>query len=233
MKVNSSRSAPSIPECTNGKVDTEISFNKTRRMMFISFVLLVLFTIVSLFTLDVIIAEYCKSLYSYVEIRRWIKTISKFGIAIYYLVFTFLCFVIFKYIKKDNLWTNRSMFVFVSIASTGILISLLKFIFGRYRPKMLFTEQLYGFSFFELKGKMTSFPSGHAGTIVAFMLCLYFINPRYKAIYLTVALVIVASRVILCHHYLSDVVFGAYLAVICTVCLKHFFEKKGLSISPG
>jgi hypothetical protein len=48
---------------------------------------------------------------------------------------------------------------------------------------MFFEEQLYGFDFFQLKGKITSFPSGHASTIVALMLSLYFINPKYRVIY--------------------------------------------------
>ena len=95
---------------------------------------------------------------------------------------------------------------------------------------MFLEEQLYGFKFFQLKGKLTSFPSGHASTIVALMLALYFISPKYRAIYFAIALVIVISRVLVCHHYLTDVVFGSYLAVLTTVCLKHFMEKSGLPI---
>jgi undecaprenyl-diphosphatase len=57
-----------------------------------------------------------------------------------------------------------------------------------------------------LKGKITSFPSGHASTIVALMLALYFISPKYRVIYFIIAFVIVISRVFVCHHYLTDVV---------------------------
>ena len=39
-----------------------------------------------------------------------------------------------------------------------------------------------------------------------------------------------ANWVLVCHHYLTDVVFGSYLAVVTTVCLKHFMEKSGLPI---
>jgi membrane-associated phospholipid phosphatase len=62
------------------------------------------------------------------------------------------------------------------------------------------------------------------------MLALYFISPKYRAIYFAIALVIAISRVLVCHHYLTDVVFGSYLAVLTTVCLKHFMEKSGLPI---
>jgi membrane-associated phospholipid phosphatase len=95
---------------------------------------------------------------------------------------------------------------------------------------MFFKEQLYGFEFFQLEGKITSLPSGHASTIVALMLSLYFISPKYRVIYFIIAFVIVISRVLVCHHYLTDVVVGSYVAVIATLCLKHVLDKRGIAI---
>lgn len=230
MNMDNHRSTSSAPECTNSYAHRPPSFNRTKKLMLISFPVIVVFTIISFSTLDLIIAKYCMSLYSYVKIRKVLKTMSNFGIAIYYLICSFIFFLFFRYIKKKKIWSNRALFAFSSLSLSNILVMILKFIFGRYRPKMLFKEQLYGFEFFQLKGKITSFPSGHATTIVALMLCLYFIYPKYRVIYFIIALVIVASRVVLCHHYLADVVFGSYLGVISTICLKHFFEKKDLPI---
>jgi membrane-associated phospholipid phosphatase len=118
----------------------------------------------------------------------------------------------------------------LSISVSGSLVLICKFFFGRYRPRMFLDEQLYGFQFFQLKAKLTSFPSGHASTIVALMLALYFISPKYRVIYFAIAFVIVISRVLVCHHYLTDVVFGSYIAVVITVCLKHLLEKNELLI---
>jgi membrane-associated phospholipid phosphatase len=95
---------------------------------------------------------------------------------------------------------------------------------------MFFNEQLYGFEFFQLQGKITSFPSGHDSTIVALMLSLYFISPKYRVMYFLIAFVVVISRVLVCHHYLTDVVFGSYVAVITTLCLKQFLGKSGIAI---
>jgi membrane-associated phospholipid phosphatase len=95
---------------------------------------------------------------------------------------------------------------------------------------MFFKEQLYGFEFFQLEGKITSLPSGHASTIVALMLSLYFISPKYRVIYFIIAFVIVISRVLVCHHYLTDVVVGSYVAVIATLCLKQVLDKRGIAI---
>jgi membrane-associated phospholipid phosphatase len=95
---------------------------------------------------------------------------------------------------------------------------------------MFFKEQIYGFEFFQLQGKTTSFPSGHASTIVALMLSLYFINPKYRVIYFIIAFVVVISRVLVCHHYPTDVVVGSYVAAITTLCIKQFLDKSGIAI---
>jgi len=218
-------------EYMNNTIEQQTSGNRLTRIVFISFAFVVVFCFIGFFFLDLIVAKYCASTFTnHNNIRSILKDISKLGIATFYLLFAAVCFVFFRFIKKKRLWSNRALFVFLSISFSGILVLIVKFIFGRYRPRMFLEEQLYGFQFFQLKGKLTSFPSGHASTIVALMLALYFISPKYRVIYFIIAFVIVISRVLVCHHYLTDVVFGSYLAVVTTVCIKHFMEKSGLPI---
>jgi len=214
----------------NSNTRHKISFERNKKLLLISFPLVVFFCIMGYFFLDLVVAKYCSSTFTNNNIRSILKDISKLGLATVYLIFAVVFFLFFTFIKKNKIWSNRALFVFLSISSSGILVLILKFILGRYRPKMFLEEQLYGFQFFQLKGKLTSFPSGHASTIVALMLALYFISPKYRVMYFAIALVIVISRVLVCHHYLTDVVFGSYLAVVTTFCLKHFMEKRGLPI---
>jgi membrane-associated phospholipid phosphatase len=221
--------APKV-ERENSNTRQQISFNRSKKLMLISLPVLVLFGIIGYFFLDLIIAKYCASTFNDVNTRRILKDISKLGLATFYLPFAAVCFMFFRFIKKRSVWSNRALFVFLTISFSSIIVLILKFIFGRYRPKMFFEEQLYGFQFFQLKGKLTSFPSGHASTIVALMLALYFISPKYRVFYFAIAFVIVISRVLVCHHYLTDVVFGSYIAVVTTVWLKHLLEKNGLLI---
>ena len=204
--------------------------NRTAKIILISFPLLVLFCVIGYFFFDLPIAQNCKSIFSSNKIRRILKDISKLGIATFYLICSAVLFVFFRFIKKRKIWSNRALFVFLSISLSGMLVLITKFIFGRYRPKMFFEEQLYGFEFFQLKGKITTFPSGHASTIVALMLSLYFINPKYRVIYFIIAFVVVISRVLVCHHYLTDVVVGSYVAAITTLCLKQFLDKSGVAV---
>jgi len=230
MNMDSKTSMAARAEHRKNNTHQQTSFRSSKKLMLISFPIVVLFCIIGFFFLDLIVAKYCASTFTNNNIRSILKDVSKLGLATPYLISAAVCFMFFRFIKKRKIWSNRALFVFLSISFSGILVLLTKSIFGRYRPRMFLEEQLYGFKFFQLKGKLTSFPSGHAGTIVALMLALYFISPKYRAIYFAIALVIVISRVLVCHHYLTDVVFGSYLAVITTVCLKHFMEKSGLPI---
>lgn len=230
MKMDSRTTKTQTSNQPNGDGHQQISFNKTKKLVLISFPVVVLFCVIGYFAFDLPIAKFCKAVFSDFRTRRALKDISKLGIATVYLICAGVGFVFFKFIRKREIWSNRSLFVFLSISLSGILVTIIKFILGRYRPKMFFEEELYGFQLFQLKGKLTSFPSGHASTIVALMLSLYLIAPKYRVIYFVIALVVVMSRVAVYHHYLTDVISGAYVAVITTICLKYIFDKRGLTI---
>jgi membrane-associated phospholipid phosphatase len=230
MNINSHTTIEPKLKCENSNNQKQIALERAKKLIVISLPIVVLFCIIGYFFLDLIVTKYCASIFNNVNTRRILKDISKMGLATIYLPFSAVFFIFFRFIKKRELWSNRALFVFLSISFSGTVVLILKFIFGRYRPRMFLEEQLYGFQFFQLKAKLTSFPSGHASTIAALMLALYFISPKYRVIYFTIGFVIVISRVLVCHHYLTDVVFGSHIAVVTTVCLKHLLEKNGLLI---
>jgi len=175
------------------------------------------------YRLDVMLAYYCKSLNS--QILDLFGFITIFGLAILYLVPSFAGFLIFKFLYKKKLWSMKALFIFASIAFSGILVDILKFISGRYRPIMLFNYGLYGFNFFETSSDLTSFPSGHASNITALMLSLYFIYPKYRNIYIIAAVLVIISRVIISAHFFTDVLAGSYLATITTLIVKSYFDS--------
>lgn len=189
------------------------------------------FCVLGFYLLDKPAAYWCRSLDG--NIVAVFEFLTKFGISTWYLVSSFLLFLIFRYVNKKELHSVKALFVFLSIGGAGILANVLKVIFGRYRPHMLFDQNLYGFGFWGFGYDYASFPSGHATTVAALAFSLYVIWPRYKYVYLLLAIPVIFSRVILGSHFPTDVVFGSYLAIVATTYLKFLFERKGVKIAPS
>jgi lipid A 4'-phosphatase len=122
-------------------------------------------------------------------------------------------------------------FLFLSMAASGIVVDLLKFIFGRPRPKLLFANAAYDFTWLGLRPDHWSFPSGHSATIVALVTSLWFLWPRHLLFYGLVAAIVALSRVVVGAHYLSDVIAGALVAVLATWSVASIFAKSGIDLA--
>mgnify|MGYP005841422509 CR=1 FL=1 len=181
---------------------------------------------VSILYLDRDIALYCDSHFN--DTRQLFWLLTKVGNGTLWFTMFPLLFVYFRWIKKDLSVAHEMLFIFTSIAASGIMNSTLKFIFGRYRPYKMLSDSLYGFTFFSFDSAVTSFPSGHANLITALALSLSLVFPRLKYVFLVVALLVMMSRVVVGVHFLSDVVFGAYVAGLITLLVQHIFEQKQL-----
>lgn len=122
-------------------------------------------------------------------------------------------------------------FLFLSITASGIAVDLLKFIFGRLRPKLLFNSGAYDFTWLGMRSDHWSFPSGHSATIVALMTALWCLWPRHLLFYVLVAIVVSLSRVAVGAHYLSDILAGAFVAVLATQGMALTFAKGGIDLA--
>ena len=148
---------------------------------------------------------------------------------------TALCFVMSRFFAESDageLWHRRfcqSGFVFSSLVGSGTVVMALKHLLGRYRPERLFEDGLYGFAPFSGN---TSFPSGHTQTICAIMSALWFVYPRYRALWVSIAACISLSRVIITQHYMSDVLTSAFLAIMGTLIVSAIFARRGWSSFP-
>jgi undecaprenyl-diphosphatase len=78
---------------------------------------------------------------------------------------------------------------------------------------------------------LTSFPSGHAQVVFTVATALTILFPRWGAPLFVSAAVISSSRIILASHYLSDVIAGAAVGILCTMAVKHYFDRKQIEIS--
>jgi membrane-associated phospholipid phosphatase len=212
-----------------GMIDLERKAVTTKGLVSSS-LLAVGFCTFSYYLLDIRISYYFRSINPLVEIL--FRYITSLGKSTWYLIISMIMFLASRYVYKNYLAANKAIFIFLTIAISGIINDIIKYCLGRYRPNALFYDHLYGFGFFGHSYSMTSFPSGHANTITAVMLASYFLIPKYRWLYIVIAVSVIASRVVLCEHYLSDVVFGAYLAILTTVHLKSVFVRRDIGIFP-
>jgi lipid A 4'-phosphatase len=174
-------------------------------------------------------------------IHRLFAGIASLGVSTGYLVGAALLFLGLRLAARNPAlaawrerlvaWSYLPGFVFVAMAASGLTVNILKAVFGRARPKLLFSGgEDYYFGFFGTQADYWSFPSGHAVTIVAFVAALHRLWPRHLAAYVLVAAVIALARVAIAAHYLSDVVMAAYIAVVMTAYVALVFERSGIDL---
>jgi lipid A 4'-phosphatase len=127
----------------------------------------------------------------------------------------------------------RALYIFVVVAVSGIATDLIKVICGRARPKLLFSDNVYGFFWGATQADYWSFPSGHATTAAALATGLFLLWPRALPLYVVAALLVMASRVVLDVHYTSDVIAGAAIGVATAWGTWLVFTRMGLPLRAG
>ena len=116
-------------------------------------------------------------------------------------------------------------YLILSCLISGVLHHILKILIGRFRPRYLFSQDLYGFSPLNFDIAMNSFPSGHSQTIFSICMCLSIIYPRYLTFFLLLAVMVGISRIVLLAHFPSDVIFGAYLGIVTAILLNRYYFR--------
>jgi lipid A 4'-phosphatase len=127
-------------------------------------------------------------------------------------------------------YSHVPLFFFTAIAIPGLTVDLLKVVFGRARPKLLFSNGEYSFTWWGAQADYWSFPSGHTANAVAIALAVSMIWPRYRVLAAIFAVLIAASRIIITAHYLSDVVMGAFLAFAIVPYVRFVFAQSGVDL---
>ncbi len=172
---------------------------------------------------DIPIAYFCRSLSrSVLDIA---EIVTRAGDSKWYFLMFVPAFLIFRFIRKNKIWAMRLLFLVISLSASGIVNMLVKWAAGRNRPINLFNSGLYGFNYFEVIYESTSFPSGHSLTAFSLATALTILYPRAGILAIPVAIAIAASRVMITSHFVSDIIAGAVLGTICTLVVKHYFDR--------
>jgi undecaprenyl-diphosphatase len=127
----------------------------------------------------------------------------------------------------------RFEFLFAAIAVPGIAVNILKHIIGRGRPYVGGSLDPFLMSPFSWPAAYASIPSGHAATAGAVAVAIATLWPRSRTIVLIYAVVILASRVVLTAHYLTDVLAGAAVGAGGAMLVRRYFASRRLGFSVG
>jgi membrane-associated phospholipid phosphatase len=110
----------------------------------------------------------------------------------------------------------------IPVALTQVLTHMLKVTVGRVRPDVAETQ----FEFHPLHrwvGDYSSFPSGHTSAATAMALLLSIYIPRFRWIFLSLAVVVGAQRIVSNAHWLSDVIGGAAIGLLAVWIGRRIF----------
>lgn len=145
------------------------------------------------------------------------------------LAFFCILFVLAGYLLGKQRWIKSGSGGLFTLLVVTPVVQVLKHLFGRARPQM----HLGDFHFIGpnlIKNGFDSLPSGHA--IASFALATFFsyYYPNLKNFfYLTALTISILGRVVLRHHFLSDVVVGGILGIgiglFCAKKLKNWIDK--------
>jgi membrane-associated phospholipid phosphatase len=141
----------------------------------------------------------------------------KLGLAICFI------FIIVSDPGLNKRWTRYLLYICISGSIAIIIGEGLKYLLGRYRPIMLFKDNLYGLHFFSSKWALNSTPSGHTVRAFSLLTALSLLFRRFTAVFISVAGLIGASRVAVTAHYPSDVVLGAFIGIFTAVWTYQYF----------
>lgn len=176
--------------------------------------------VISYWFIDLPVARYLHTLGQ--ETRDLFEWITKAGVSTTYLIVSAGLFIFFRWIGKHRFRADCALLFFSSIALSGIVTNILKFLVGRLRPKVFFESGLYGFEPFHVGYEFNSFPSGHATTVFAVAATCSFFLPKYSVPFFVFAAIVAISRLVLTAHYLSDVLAGACIGVLTAIVMKRY-----------
>ncbi len=178
--------------------------------------------------LDVIVATYFYHLRGSIK-EFFSQYVTKLGKSEWILIGSLLIYFFYK--KRNITFAYQGLFVFTSVAASGILVNILKVIFSRYRPKAYFQDGSFGFDLFAFKTKyiFNSFPSGHSVTAMGFAVALMLLFPKYRVWAFLFGVIVASSRFVITAHYLSDVLMGGLLGGLISYGLYYGYFKKKIS----
>lgn len=157
------------------------------------------------------------------KIFSW-KVLLGFSIAAVFVFFLYKAFTNefdfrFAFVKIKNSYV---FYILLSILFACGITKVLKVIIGRARP--IFADPTL-FNMFSESSEFNSMPSGHTAVCFAALVMFGMLFPRIKWATWTLAIIVGASRVYIGAHWVSDVILGAFIGMLCADFAKALLKK--------
>ena len=180
---------------------------------------------ISYYFWDVQLMYYCQGLNR--SVVGAAEIITQAGDSLWYFILLVPAFIVIRFVWKNEQWSAKILYLILCISLSGILNTGIKWLMGRNRPINLIEDGVFGFDFFRMiyLHENTSFPSGHTVTAFALATAFSFLYPRLRVPAFLIAVMIGLSRVVVTAHYLSDVIAGVVVGVICSLGVKYLFDR--------
>lgn len=173
------------------------------------------------------------------EVKYFFQKVTDFGKADWIIISCAIIIIIRLFINSNkvseklvnnfNRLTLYASFIVSSVIISGIIGQIIKSIIGRARPPLF--EQ-YGSAYFHhfnfFDAPFASMPSGHSTTIGSLFVCLFFIFPRFKYLWIVLAIFFATSRIFVRAHYPSDVIFGLALGSYTSIYIYYWLKNRKL-----
>lgn len=144
-------------------------------------------------------------------VLSWITALGESSV---YLLALPLLALFFRTLHRSKQNELRIWFLWRMLLVTCSVTVILKYLLGRARPELLFHKDAFGFFGFHFKNHYHSFPSGHTTLVMTLILGLAWTYPRFQGLAIVIGAVILASRVLLTQHYLSDILGTIVLVIV-------------------
>ena len=176
------------------------------------------------------------------DFRLFFRQITDIGLSEYYFVialltWAFAAFVapklkVFQKVPERVEFARRwGLNFFVALIVSGLLVHIIKFCVGRQRPHKSPIYDPYIFDPITTHWHWHSFASGHSQVMLTAATMMAIALPKFRWFFLSFAVVICFSRVVVLDHFLSDTIMGGtvgYCGALIALRLMKLKTKNGL-----
>lgn len=148
-------------------------------------------------------------------------------------VLSVLAFFMYKAITNENdfrfafvkIKNSYAFYLLCSVVMAIVTTGILKVLIGRSRPIIYEALDTTMFVPGTFESVFNSMPSGHTAVSFAGLVMIGMLFPRIKWATWTLAIIIGVSRVYIGAHWVGDVVFAAFVGMLCADITKAVLKK--------